>query len=112
MGSAGARGFHGLLPSDRRYVFEFRHESWFDEEVYDAMRERDIAMCLAEQEDFRVPVVSTASWGYLRLHRLDYDEAALVEWAKRCSLRYPHEAVLTTGTLKSSCSARHIAMSR
>ena len=30
-------------PSDRSYVFEFRHESWFDDEVYDAMRERDIA---------------------------------------------------------------------
>ena len=43
------RGFLGLLPSDRRYVFEFRHESWFDDEIYDAMRERDIAMCIIEQ---------------------------------------------------------------
>jgi uncharacterized protein YecE (DUF72 family) len=77
------RGFLGLLPSDRRYVFEFRHESWFDDEIYDAMRERDIAMCIIEQDEFKCPLVSTASWGYLRLHRLDYDEAALVEWAKR-----------------------------
>ncbi len=77
------RGFLGLLPSDRRYVFEFRHESWFDEEVYAAMRERDIAMCVIEQDEFKSPVVSTTSWGYLRLHRLNYDEAALVEWAKR-----------------------------
>ena len=77
------KNFLTYLPADRRYTFEFRHESWFDEEVYDAMRERDIAMCIAEQEDFQVPVVSTASWGYLRLHRLDYDQAALVEWAKR-----------------------------
>ena len=76
------RGFLGLLPSDRRYVFEFRHESWFDKEIYDAMRERDVAMCIIEQEDFKCPVVSTASWGYLRLHRLNYDEAALAEWAK------------------------------
>ena len=76
------RGFLGLLPPDRRFVFEFRHESWFDDEVYDAMRERDIAMCIIEQDEFKCPVVSTASWGYLRLHRLDYDEAALVEWAK------------------------------
>ena len=76
------RGFLGLLPSDRRYVFEFRHESWFDEEIFDAMRERDIAMCISEQDDFRCPLVSTASWGYLRLHRLDYDEPALVTWAK------------------------------
>ena len=76
------RGFLGLLPTDRRYVFEFRHESWFDDEVYDAMRERDIAMCIIEQEDFKCPVVSTASWGYLRLHKLDYDAAALAQWAK------------------------------
>jgi uncharacterized protein YecE (DUF72 family) len=76
------RGFLGLLPSDRRYVFEFRHESWFDDEVFTALRERDVAMCVAEQGDFKCPVVSTATWGYLRLHRLDYDEAALVEWAK------------------------------
>ena len=76
------RGFLGLLPSDRRYVFEFRHESWFDDEVFGAMRERDVAMCVAEQEEFRCPVVCTASWGYLRLHKLDYNEAALVEWAK------------------------------
>jgi len=75
------RGFLGLLPSDRRYVFEFRHESWFDDEIYDAMRERDIAMCIIEQDEFKCPVISTASWGYLRLHKLDYDNTALTEWA-------------------------------
>ena len=75
------RGFLGLLPSDRRYVFEFRHETWFDNEIYDAMRERDIAMCIIEQDEFKCPVVSTASWGYLRLHKLDYDNAALTAWA-------------------------------
>lgn len=76
------RGFLGLLPSDRRYVFEFRHESWFDDEIFDAMRERDIAMCVIEQDEFKCPLVCTASWGYLRLHKLDYDGAALAEWAK------------------------------
>jgi uncharacterized protein YecE (DUF72 family) len=75
------RGFLGLLPADRRYVFEFRHESWFDDEVYDAMRERDIAMCVAEQDDFKCPVVCTATWGYLRLHKLDYQAAELTAWA-------------------------------
>ena len=76
------RGFLGLLPENRRYAFEFRHESWFDEEIFGAMRDRDIAMCIAEQDDFRCPVVCTSSWGYLRLHKLDYDAAALGEWAK------------------------------
>jgi uncharacterized protein YecE (DUF72 family) len=76
------RGFLGLLPPSRRFAIEFRHESWFDDDVFSALRERDIAMCLAEQEDFKCPVNATASWGYLRLHRSDYDDAALGEWAK------------------------------
>ena len=41
------RGFLGLLPSDRRYVFEFRHESWFDDETFDALRAHDVALCVA-----------------------------------------------------------------
>jgi uncharacterized protein YecE (DUF72 family) len=75
------RTFLGFLPNGRKFVFEFRHESWFDDDVFSALRERDVAMCVAEQEDFKCPVVSTASWGYLRLHRLDYDAAALSQWA-------------------------------
>ena len=77
------RTFLDTLPAGRRYTIEFRHESWFDDEVLDALRERDIAMCVTEQPEFASPVVSTASWGYARLHRLDYDEAALAKWAKR-----------------------------
>ena len=76
------RGFLGLLPTGRRYTIEFRHESWFDDEVFAILRDRDVALCVAEQNDFKCPVQSTASWGYLRLHRLDYDDAALGEWAK------------------------------
>ena len=74
--------FLELLPPDRRYAFEFRHESWFDEGTFRLLRDRDIAMCVAEQDDFKCPVVCTASWGYLRLHRLDYTESALAEWRK------------------------------
>ena len=76
------RGFLGLLPSGRRFAVEFRHESWFEDDVFTALRERDVAMCLAEQEDFKCPVHATASWGYLRLHRPDYDATALGEWAR------------------------------
>jgi uncharacterized protein YecE (DUF72 family) len=76
------RTFLGLLPAERRFTFEFRHESWFDEDVLSALRDHDVALCVAEQDEFRCPVHATASWGYLRLHRLDYDAAALGEWAK------------------------------
>ena len=75
--------FLATLPDDRRYTIEFRHESWFDDETYDALRARDIALCITEQPEFASPVVSTASWGYARLHRLDYDEASLASWAGR-----------------------------
>ena len=76
------KNFFTYLPPDRRYTFEFRHESWFDEDVFSILRDRDIAMCIAEQAESKCPVVCTASWGYLRLHKLDYDQAGLEEWAK------------------------------
>ena len=79
------RAFIDTLPSDRRYTIEFRHESWFEDDVFDALRARDIPMCITEQPDFASPFVSTASWGSTRLHRLDYGEAMLAEWARKIS---------------------------
>ena len=76
------RGFLGRLPEGRRFTIEFRHESWFDDDVLAALREHDVALCVAEQDEFKCPVHATASWGYLRLHKLDYDETSLGEWAK------------------------------
>jgi uncharacterized protein YecE (DUF72 family) len=74
--------FFDRLPKDRRYTVEFRHESWFDDATFAALRNHNVAMCAIEQEDFKSPFVSTADWGYLRLHRFDYDEPMLNEWAK------------------------------
>lgn len=75
--------FLTYLPDDRKYTFEFRNDTWFDDEVYDTLRARDIAICITEQPDFSSPVVATASWGYARLHKLDYSAAELAEWAKK-----------------------------
>jgi uncharacterized protein YecE (DUF72 family) len=77
------QNFLTYLPQDRRYTFEFRNDTWFDEDVFTALRDRDIAMCISESAELSCPVVCTASWGYLRLHKLDYDAAALTEWANR-----------------------------
>src|SRR5207244_5862631 len=78
------REFLALLPSDRRAAFEFRHESWFDEEVFALLREHQVALCIAETEDgLEVPFVSTADWGYLRLRRPDYGDAELRTWVRR-----------------------------
>ena len=77
------RAFLDTLPAGRRYTIEFRHESWFEDEVFAALHARDIAMCVVEQPEFASPVVATATWGYLRLHRFDYDDAMHEEWARR-----------------------------
>jgi uncharacterized protein YecE (DUF72 family) len=86
------RSFLDTLPSDRRYTIEFRHESWFDDDVFGALRERDIPLCITEQPEFAAPIVSTATWGYVRLHRFDYDAAMLSEWAKRIAGQTWNEA--------------------
>ncbi len=86
------RAFLALLPSDRRFTFEFRHPSWFDDEVAAELRARDIALCVSEQDDFQSPLLCTASWGYLRLHRFDYAPAALADWAARVATQPWREA--------------------
>ena len=81
---ARLRGFLALLPRRQQAAFEFRHASWFDDEVFDLLRERQVAMCIAEaDEELEVPFVSTADWGYLRLRLPEYSDAKLKTWVKR-----------------------------
>ena len=75
--------FLEILPRGWRSTFEFRHSSWFDDDVYEALRAKDAALCIADHDDFETPAVRTASWGYARLHRLNYDGAALRAWRER-----------------------------
>jgi len=78
------RDFLALLPQHPRAAFEFRHQSWFDDEVFGLLREHQAVLCIAEAEnDLETPFVSTADWGYLRLRRPDYQDADLKAWAKR-----------------------------
>jgi len=82
--SGRLREFLALLPSDRLSAFEFRHESWLDQEVFDLLREHRVALCIAEAEEgLEIPFVSTTDWGYLRLRRPDYGDAELKAWVKR-----------------------------
>jgi uncharacterized protein YecE (DUF72 family) len=78
------RALLALLPPERRVAFEFRHPSWFDDEVFGLLREHRAALCIADAEDdLEVPVVATTTWGCLRLRRPDYDDAALKRWVKQ-----------------------------
>jgi len=72
-----------MTPPGRRVAVEPRHESWFDDEIYATLRAAGAALCIADADDLSVPFVATAPWGYLRLRRLDYDDAALASWAAR-----------------------------
>lgn len=75
--------FLSLLPRDHRTAFEFRHESWFEEEVFAALSGGGAALCAADTDEAEAALVPTAAWGYLRLRRADYDDASLTAWAAR-----------------------------
>jgi uncharacterized protein YecE (DUF72 family) len=71
------REFLATLPKWLRPAFEFRHESWFDEEVYAALRNAGVALCWAESEKIVTPEVQTAQFHYLRLRKEECDLKAV-----------------------------------
>ncbi|HJS59329.1 MAG TPA: DUF72 domain-containing protein [Vicinamibacteria bacterium] len=78
------REFLGSLPEGVRAAFEFRHESWQDEEVRVTLADKGAALCVADTDEAEPPpVVATARYGYLRLRRADYDARALESWAEQ-----------------------------
>jgi uncharacterized protein YecE (DUF72 family) len=77
-------GFLGLLPEGHCAAFEFRNESWFADDVYDALKAAGAALCLSEREDHAPPpLVETAPWGYVRLRLESYTDEELRRWAER-----------------------------
>jgi uncharacterized protein YecE (DUF72 family) len=70
-----------LLPPGIRAAFEFRHASWFDEEVYALLRTRNAALVVADTDKGTTPLVGTADFGYLRLRDEGYAEEDLRRWA-------------------------------
>jgi uncharacterized protein YecE (DUF72 family) len=76
--------FLALLPEGHQAAFEFRNDTWFDDEVYAALRSAGAALCLSEREDNAPPpLVETAPWGYVRLRLETYTEDELRAWAER-----------------------------
>jgi len=80
------------LPSGR-HCFEFRHESWFAEEVYELLRRHGVALVIGDtpQRPFQ-PHVLTADWTFVRLHHgtrgrdSNYSQRELEEWAGRIAV--------------------------
>ncbi|MBY0496674.1 MAG: DUF72 domain-containing protein [Cyanobacteria bacterium] len=73
--------FLALLPPKTTAAFEFRNPSWLEDEVLDALRQRNIALCIADSETRETPLVQTADYAYFRLRDEGYGEADIARWA-------------------------------
>ena len=76
------REFVSLLPEGTRAAFEFRHPSWFDDEVFSVLRDRNLALCIADSEKMSTPVEITADYAYFRLRDEGYQQADIERWAQ------------------------------
>ncbi len=77
------QSFLSLLPKGRRAALEFRHKSWFEEDVYAALKAAGAALCISESDGLDTPLVATADWSYLRLRKESYPDAEIAAWAER-----------------------------
>jgi uncharacterized protein YecE (DUF72 family) len=77
------QAFLTKVPRTWPAAMEFRHDSWFDDEVYRMLQAHDVALVAVEEDEGATPLVATAGWGYLRLRRTDYADDELQGWADR-----------------------------
>ena len=70
------------IPPGRRSSFEFRHVSWFSDDVYERLRAKNAALCVADTEKGTTPLVATADFGYFRLRDEGYAAKDLEEWGR------------------------------
>jgi uncharacterized protein YecE (DUF72 family) len=77
--------FLTVLPPSLLVAFEFRHASWFEDEIFALLAEHNAALCGgdADSSERSPPLVATANFGYLRLRAPSYDDATLHSWAER-----------------------------
>jgi uncharacterized protein YecE (DUF72 family) len=80
---ARLRSFLPCIPEHTRAAIEFRHASWFTENIFSLMREHNVALCIAESDDLEVPEVITADFAYYRFRKSEYSESALAQIESR-----------------------------
>ena len=72
------------LPAETPAAFEFRHPTWFDDDVLALLRSHNRALCVSDTDDMPASHIDkTADWGYMRLRRVAYSESDLKEWIDR-----------------------------
>jgi uncharacterized protein YecE (DUF72 family) len=77
-------GFLELIPSGMSCAFEFRSRSWLDADIPDLLHKKGCSLCTADADENPAnEIISTASWGYLRLRRSDYTDTELSQWLER-----------------------------
>ncbi|MGI9087891.1 MAG: DUF72 domain-containing protein [Chthoniobacterales bacterium] len=76
------KDFLADIPEGMQAAFEFRDPSWFDDEIYALLRSKNLALCIADSEKLATPLIVTASYGYLRLRREDYQDADVARWSE------------------------------
>jgi uncharacterized protein YecE (DUF72 family) len=79
--AAVLRAFVDLLPVGTRAAFEFRHASWFEADIFEILRGRNVALCVADSEKMSTPIVATADYAYFRLRDEGYQDADIARWA-------------------------------
>jgi uncharacterized protein YecE (DUF72 family) len=80
--SALLADFIAMLPQDSCAAFEFRHPSWFDDELYALLASRNLALCISDSEKLSTPVQITASHAYFRLRDEGYTAADIARWGE------------------------------
>jgi uncharacterized protein YecE (DUF72 family) len=76
------KDFLTIIPAELRSAFEFRHESWFNDETFAALKAKNAALCIADIDELSTPIVATAKFGYFRLRKIDLTKADIKRWAK------------------------------
>lgn len=84
--------FLAILPHEFRHVIEFRHETWFDEKVFDILLRHNIGFCILDIPDLHCPLLATSDFAYFRFHGSSmlylssYSDDELDKWVKRIIL--------------------------
>jgi uncharacterized protein YecE (DUF72 family) len=73
--------FLDILPEHTRVAFEFRHPTWFEDDVLQLLTQQNVPLCISDTDDLPITHIDrTADWGYLRLRRVNYSDENLAKW--------------------------------
>lgn len=82
-------GFLATLPAGSPSVMEFRHASWFSDDVYERLAAARVGLVASDEDGNEPPLRATADFGYLRLREPEYETPTLVQWRDRLAAHWP-----------------------